>query len=188
MLVSDPGYLLHCFGKYRYLDGDDVMQLLCKDLSPVEADVVKGYLEDHGIPCFLEDKGLTETMPHLQIAFGGAKVFVGEQDLDRARQLLANLPDPEDDGPDDLELESPDERTVVLDSAKLESKALLSMRLGVLGMFSLGITNLLGFPDAVRLLTHYDQLSKQARRHLMIAWLSNLVIGATLVALFAGAR
>lgn len=53
---------------------------------PNELALVKPYLEDNGIMCFIQDENINQIYPIG--AFGGAKLQVAEEDADLARQLL----------------------------------------------------------------------------------------------------
>lgn len=53
---------------------------------PNELALVKPYLEDNGIMCFILDENINSIYPIG--AFGGAKLQVAEEDADQARKLL----------------------------------------------------------------------------------------------------
>ena len=58
--------------------------------GPVEAEVIKSFLESHGIKCIL--KGLVVQSVHAFSAdgLGKIKIIVAEQDYEDAKQLIDN--------------------------------------------------------------------------------------------------
>jgi hypothetical protein len=54
----------------------------------MQAQIAKSKLEAYGIYCFLQDENLVQTDWLRTIAYGGVKLFVREDDLQQARELL----------------------------------------------------------------------------------------------------
>lgn len=50
---------------------------------------MKGLLQDNNIPCFLKDEHINTINPLYSQAFGGIRLMIREEDLDRAASLLA---------------------------------------------------------------------------------------------------
>lgn len=64
----------------------------CRD--PFEANVLKGRLENEGIPCFLTNENLTTLLPHhFMWDSSGVQIFVDEDDVERALEVLAEVAD-----------------------------------------------------------------------------------------------
>ena len=57
--------------------------------NPIEANIVKGRLEDSDIPCFLTDENIATIQPLYNQAIGGVKLNVFEKDVNRINQLFA---------------------------------------------------------------------------------------------------
>lgn len=60
--------------------------------GPVEAEVVKSFLESHGIPCLLRGKVVQSVHPFSANGLGEVKIFVPEKDYETAKELLENKP------------------------------------------------------------------------------------------------
>lgn len=58
--------------------------------TPAEARIAGSWLEANGIECQYRDEEVVAMQWHLGIAFGGAKIFVSEDDRNRAEELLQN--------------------------------------------------------------------------------------------------
>jgi hypothetical protein len=56
--------------------------------SEIEAEIAKGRLEALGVPVVLEKDNCGGMRPHLDLQ-AGVKLFVADQDLDKAREILA---------------------------------------------------------------------------------------------------
>ncbi|MBU3663199.1 MAG: DUF2007 domain-containing protein [Bacteroidetes bacterium] len=56
--------------------------------SIYEASLVKGMLENEGIPAFLKDELINQINPLYAIAIGGIKLLVDEQFKQQALQLI----------------------------------------------------------------------------------------------------
>ena len=66
--------------------------------GPVEAEVIKNFLESQGIPCFFKGLVVPSVHPFTADGMGEIRIFVQAQDLETAKSLLENLnfsPDPE---------------------------------------------------------------------------------------------
>jgi len=61
---------------------------LHKVWGPIEAEVVKGYLESNGIPCILRGKVVQSVHPFSADGLGEIKIFVAEKDYSKAKELL----------------------------------------------------------------------------------------------------
>ena len=57
-------------------------------LTPEEAGLARGILEDQGIETLLEDEALSSVDPLVRLAIGGTKLLVLEGDVPRALELL----------------------------------------------------------------------------------------------------
>ncbi len=57
--------------------------------NPIEANIIKGRLEDSDIPCFLTDENVSTINPLYNQAIGGVKLNVFERDVARINELLA---------------------------------------------------------------------------------------------------
>lgn len=64
--------------------------------GPAEADIIKAFLESHGISSLQRGRVVQSVHPFTANGLGEIKVFVGEKDYDRAKELLDELPDFED--------------------------------------------------------------------------------------------
>ena len=57
--------------------------------NPIEANIVKGRLEDSGVACFLSDENIATIQPLYNQAIGGVKLNVFEKDVTLINDLLA---------------------------------------------------------------------------------------------------
>ena len=55
-----------------------------------EAEIIKGFLESEGIPCFFRGQILHSLYPIFVDGLGEIKIFVLAKDYEAARELLAN--------------------------------------------------------------------------------------------------
>jgi len=67
---------------------DTELKELHKVWGPVEAEIVKGYLESNGIPCIFRGKVVQSVHPFSADGLGEIKIFVAEKDYSRAKKLL----------------------------------------------------------------------------------------------------
>ena len=56
--------------------------------NAIDAHIIKGRLENEGITCFLKDEHTVTANPMYEIAYGGIKLQVTNQDVDIAREIL----------------------------------------------------------------------------------------------------
>jgi hypothetical protein len=66
---------------------------LTRVMGPVEAEVIKNFLESQGISCILQGQMVQSVYPMSVDGMGELKVMVSEDDLPLAKELLANRPD-----------------------------------------------------------------------------------------------
>jgi len=59
-----------------------------KVLGPVEADVIKSFLESNGISCLLRGKVVQSVHPFSADGLGEIKIFVSKKDFTLAKKLL----------------------------------------------------------------------------------------------------
>jgi ADP-ribose pyrophosphatase YjhB (NUDIX family) len=64
---------------------------LHKVWGPVEAEVIKTFLESNGIPCILQGRIQQSIYPFSTDGLGEIKILVSENDLETAKKLLADL-------------------------------------------------------------------------------------------------
>jgi hypothetical protein len=57
-------------------------------LDPINANIVKGLLDSHGIECFLSDENMVTLNAMYSSAVGGVKLHVFEKDIDRILAIL----------------------------------------------------------------------------------------------------
>lgn len=58
------------------------------------AQMAKTHLEGSGIPAFIPDEQTVSVQPLYASAIGGVRLMVAEEDAGRAREILAQPPDP----------------------------------------------------------------------------------------------
>jgi hypothetical protein len=56
-----------------------------------KAYLVKSYLDENGITCFVKDENITAAHPFYSQAVGGVKVMVPEDEMEEALELLKNF-------------------------------------------------------------------------------------------------
>lgn len=59
--------------------------------GPAEAEIIKGFLESHGIHCVFRGKVVQSVHPFSTDGLGEIKIFVREEDLPLAKKLIASL-------------------------------------------------------------------------------------------------
>lgn len=79
-------------------DKDLELKEVCRVWGPFEADVVKSFLESHGIPCLIRGRMVPFVYPFTVDGLAEFKILVPEKDLETARELLASRPAPGDEG------------------------------------------------------------------------------------------
>jgi len=62
--------------------------------GPAEAEVIKGFLESHGIPCILKGLVVQSVHPFSADGLGEIKIFVLEKDYTLAKKLIADKENP----------------------------------------------------------------------------------------------
>jgi hypothetical protein len=69
--------------------------------GPFEADLIKGFLESHGIASIIRGRTAPFVYPFTVDGLAEFKILVQETDLEKARELIAAMPAPDDEeGPD----------------------------------------------------------------------------------------
>jgi hypothetical protein len=71
---------------------------LCRVNGPFEADLIKNFLESHGIPSLVRGRTAPFVYPFTVDGLAEFRVFVQEKDFEPAKELLASLPIPGDEG------------------------------------------------------------------------------------------
>jgi hypothetical protein len=61
---------------------------LCRVMGPVEAEVIKNFLESQGIDCILQGQMVQAVYPILVDGLGEIRVLVAEKDFETATELL----------------------------------------------------------------------------------------------------
>ncbi len=57
--------------------------------SPIEANIVKGRLENEGIPCFVTNENFSNLMPHYnRILDSGVQLMIRQTDYQKAVEIL----------------------------------------------------------------------------------------------------
>ena len=69
-----------------------------KVYGPVEADVIKSFLESQGISCILRGRMLQSVMPYTVDGLAEIKVLVAEKDFEIADRLLESANKFQEDG------------------------------------------------------------------------------------------
>ncbi|MDH4198266.1 MAG: DUF2007 domain-containing protein [Candidatus Aminicenantes bacterium] len=75
---------------------DSDLQEVCRVFSPAEAEVVKNFLESQGIACNIRGNVSQYTYPIAVDGLAEFKVLVAEKDFALAKELVRQLPEPED--------------------------------------------------------------------------------------------
>lgn len=71
------------------VDKDLKLRELTRVMGPVEAEVIKNFLESQGIPCILRGQMAQAVYPFSVDGMGEIKVMVSESDYHQAKALLA---------------------------------------------------------------------------------------------------
>jgi hypothetical protein len=59
----------------------------------IEANLIKGMLENNGIKCFLTNENFSSLMPHYNGMMGaGVQIIIDEKDMPQAKELLLSEP------------------------------------------------------------------------------------------------
>ena len=67
---------------------------LCRVWGPFEADLIKNFLESHGILVLIRGRTVPFIYPFTVDGMAEFKVFVDEKDFAAAMELLASMPEP----------------------------------------------------------------------------------------------
>jgi hypothetical protein len=81
--------------KKRKADKSLKLRELTRVMGPVEAEVIKSFLESQGIPCILGGQMVQSIYPFSVDGMGELRVMVSETDYALAKELLAERPLPE---------------------------------------------------------------------------------------------
>lgn len=71
---------------------------LCLVYGPFEADVVKSFLEGHGISCLIRGRMVPFVYPFTVDGLAEFKIFVQASDFEKASELMASMPAPDEEG------------------------------------------------------------------------------------------
>jgi hypothetical protein len=71
---------------------------VCRVWGPSEAEVVKSFLESHGIPCLIRGHIVPFVYPFTVDGLAEFKILVPENDLAAAKELMASRPAPDENG------------------------------------------------------------------------------------------
>jgi hypothetical protein len=81
-------------------DDADLVELT-RVYGPFEADLIKNFLESHGVASIIRGRMAPIIYPFTVDGLAEFKVLVQKMDLEKARDLIAAMPAPDDDeGPD----------------------------------------------------------------------------------------
>ena len=75
-------------GDKKSADKDAELRELRKVYGPVEADVIRSFLESQGIVCILKGRMVQSVMPYTVNGLAEIRVMVAEKDLEAARLIL----------------------------------------------------------------------------------------------------
>jgi len=76
--------------KKKSPEEDKELKELHKVWGPVEAEVLKSYLESNGISCIFRGQVVQSVHPFSADGLGEIKIFVSKKDYKTARELLKN--------------------------------------------------------------------------------------------------
>jgi hypothetical protein len=74
------------------------MKTIVRYLMPEEAEVARLALDAEGIASYVEGEATVGWLWHMENAFGGAKLLVADEDVERALAILAKTPRQTDEG------------------------------------------------------------------------------------------
>ncbi len=75
-------------GKEKKLEEDLALREVHTVWGPVEADVIKSFLESNGISCLFRGKVVQSVHPFSADGLGEVKIFVSKKDFALAKKLL----------------------------------------------------------------------------------------------------
>jgi len=81
----------------RKADKDMKLRELTKVMGPVEAEVIKTFLESQGIPCLLRGQMAQSIYPFSVDGMGEIRIMVSEADHPLAKELLDQRPPKEEE-------------------------------------------------------------------------------------------
>jgi hypothetical protein len=81
--------------KERKSARDTKLREIARVMGPVEAEVIKNFLESQGISCVLQGQMVQSVYPMSVDGMGELRVLVSEDDFSLAKELLANHPQTE---------------------------------------------------------------------------------------------
>jgi hypothetical protein len=81
----------------RKADRDMKLHELTTVMGPVEAEVIRTFLESQGIPCILRGRMAQSIYPFSVDGMGEIKILVSEADYDAAEELLKERPPKEEE-------------------------------------------------------------------------------------------
>lgn len=85
-------------GLKRPADQRSDLKELCRVWGPFEADVVRSFLEGHGVSCLIRGRMAPFVYPMTVDGLAEFKIFVEESDFEKAKELMASLPAPDEGG------------------------------------------------------------------------------------------
>jgi len=86
-------------GKAKSEDGDLVE--ITRVYGPFEGDLIKNFLESHGVPTIVRGRTAPFVYPFTVNGLAEFKVLVGKADAEKATELIAAMPSPDDaEGPE----------------------------------------------------------------------------------------
>ena len=108
---------------------------------PSEAHIFEGKLEAHGIEVFMRDHNTINSDPMISNAVGGVKLFVKNEDYDRATALLGEISRYSVDGSGKAVIcpNCGSDKVEVVSSIKGESTTFKFILTTLLGMFPLSV-------------------------------------------------
>lgn len=78
-------------------DKDMKLKEVCRVMGPVEAEVIKSFLESNGITCLMRGTWVQSIGPMSADGLGEIKILVSETDYAAAKELLENKPPHEEE-------------------------------------------------------------------------------------------
>jgi hypothetical protein len=85
-------------GLKRSPDQTSDLKELCRVWGPFEADVARSFLEGHGVSCLIRGRMVPFVYPFTVDGLAEFKIFVRESDFEKAKELMASLPAPDEEG------------------------------------------------------------------------------------------
>jgi len=76
--------------KDRQLDPESKLKEVYSVWGPVEAEVIKSFLESNGIKCLLKGLVVQSVHPFSADGLGEIKIYVAEKDLEVAKELISD--------------------------------------------------------------------------------------------------